>query len=56
MVRKPGLHKEDMGYFVIFLVLFLLMARGGIQKYFVLLALSCIFVAVKRKIDRKSVV
>ena len=53
MVRKPGLHKEDMGYFVIFLVLFLLMARGGIQKYFVLLALSCIFVAVKRKIDLK---
>lgn len=50
MVRKQGLHKEDMGYFALFLALFLLMAKGGISKYFVLLALSSIFVSVKRKV------
>lgn len=43
--------KRDIGYFVVFGVLFLLMAKGGINKYFVLLAISTIFVSVKRKLN-----
>lgn len=55
-MHKLRLHKTDIGYFVLFLALFLLITKAGINKYFVLLALSALFVSVKRKIEPKYLV